>query len=437
VRGLVRRIGAATPADRDRAVDAPRAFAILGVVLGHWMVTALDADSGTLRGASPPPYMPAFTPLSWVFQALTILFLVGGLVSARSYVSAWAKGIGYGRWLGTRLSRLFRPVAVVLAVWTVAVVVMLAVGVDDLTLYTLCKLVLSPLRFLLVFAVLTALTPLATRLHPLWPFAVMLHVDVIRFGLDGREWLDSVNVLAGWFVPYCLGAAWARGAVRSRVTHWTMLLGGTAACAGLVVWAGYCPAMVGVPGHGISNLDPPNLASVTLGAAQCGAALLLLGPLRRVLDRPGAWAAVAVVNLSAMTIFLWHQTSMIAVTAIACSPSTDAPTSPRALPDRAPTVSSPAPFRWPRRCGRWTACATTCGWTASTSSRPMSRGPRGPFCQAPEAPCCATGPPCCWRSRSATWRSTTSSRSSSSAAWAISTTPCIAGATAVGSRSPK
>jgi hypothetical protein len=70
-----------------------------------------------------------------------------------------------------------------------------------------------------------------------------------------------------------------------------------------------------VPGAEISNLNPPTLAAVTFGLAQCGAALLLLGPLRRTLARPAAWAAVALVNLSAMTVFLWHQTALIAVTA--------------------------------------------------------------------------------------------------------------------------
>jgi hypothetical protein len=73
--------------------------------------------------------------------------------------------------------------------------------------------------------------------------------------------------------------------------------------------------MVGVPGGRISNLDPPSLAAVAFGLAQCGAALLLLGPLRRALRRPAVWAVVAVVNLSAMTVFLWHQTAMIIVTA--------------------------------------------------------------------------------------------------------------------------
>src|SRR5690606_37588456 len=47
-----------------------------------------------------------------------------------------------------------------------------------------------------------------------------------------------------------------------------------------------------------------------------GAARLLADPLRRVLRRPLAWAAVAMVNVHAITIFLWHQTAMIAVTAL-------------------------------------------------------------------------------------------------------------------------
>ncbi|MCW7945893.1 acyltransferase [Streptomyces hygroscopicus] len=316
MRDIVRRIDAATPPDRDRAVDALRGLAILGVVLGHWLVTALVTDSGTLHGASPLQYMPQLTPISWVFQTLAVFFLVGGQVGAKSYAVARAQGTTYPRWLGTRIARLFRPAAVLLLVWTVAVVVMLAAGVDWVTLYTLCKRVLSPLWFLLVFAGLTAATPLVAKLHPLWPLAVVLHIDLIRFGLHGPDWLSNVNVAAGWLVPYCLGAAWAREGLHNRATGWTLLLGGAAVTTGLILWAGYPASMVGVPGQQISNLDPPNLASVTFGLAQCGAALLLLGPLRRVLARPAAWAAVALVNLSAMTIFLWHQTAMMAVTAL-------------------------------------------------------------------------------------------------------------------------
>ncbi|MFE6914671.1 acyltransferase family protein [Streptomyces rubiginosohelvolus] len=312
--GLVARIEAATPPGRDRAVDALRALAILGVVGGHWLVTALVADSGTVRGASPLTAMPHLTPVSWVFQTLAVFFLVGGMVAARSWDSARKRGVPYGRWVGGRLARLFRPVAAVLVVWTLAAGAMLASGVGESTVRALAKLVWSPLWFLLVFAALTALTPLVARLHPLWPLVVVLHVDLVRLGLDGPRELGWVNVVAGWLVPYCLGALVARGGLRGRTSRWALLLGGAVAAIALVLWAGYPASMVGVPGGRISNLDPPSLAAVAFGLAQCGAALLLLGPLRRVLRRPTAWAVVAVVNLAAMTVFLWHQTAMIVVT---------------------------------------------------------------------------------------------------------------------------
>ncbi|MFI6404885.1 acyltransferase [Streptomyces sp. NPDC050548] len=309
------RLDAATPPDRDRAVDALRAFAILGVVLGHWLVTALVADGGTLHTTSPLRDMPWLAPISWIFQTLAVFFLVGGHVATRGYASARARGTTYGQWLAARLSRLFTPVAAVLVVWTVTALALLLSGTDFDTVRALVKLALSPMWFLVVFAGLTAATPLLTRLNPLWPLAVVLHVDLIRFGLGGPSWLGWVNVAAGWLVPYTLGAAWTRGELDRARAGWVLLAGGTAATAALVLWAGYPASMVGVPGTTISNLDPPTLAAVTFGLAQCGLALLLRDRLRRALRRPLAWSAVALVNLSAMTVFLWHQTALMATTA--------------------------------------------------------------------------------------------------------------------------
>ncbi|GGT38931.1 acyltransferase family protein [Streptomyces purpureus] len=314
MRELIHRIDRATPPDRDRAADALRAFAILGVVLGHWLVTALVADSGTLRAASPLQHMPYLAPVSWVLQSLAVFFFVGGMVAARSHASALARGTRHRAWLAGRLARLFRPVPALLGLWTVAAVALTATGTDTKTLHTLLKLVLSPFWFLLVFATLTAATPLAARIGPLWPFAVVLHVDLIRFGLGGPEELGWVNVAAGWLVPYALGTLWARGELGRRAA-WLMTLGGAAATAALVLWAGYPAAMVGVPGAPVSNLNPPTLAAVCFGIAQCGLALLLLEPLHRAMRRPALWAATALLNLSAMTLFLWHQTALMAVTA--------------------------------------------------------------------------------------------------------------------------
>ncbi|MEU2623617.1 acyltransferase [Streptomyces sp. NPDC007157] len=315
VRLLAHRIDTATPPDRDRAVDALRAFAILGVVLGHWLVTALVADGGRLHTSSPLQQLPWLAPISWIFQTLAVFFLVGGHVATRSHITAQSDGTPYHRWLTSRLSRLFKPVAAVLTLWTIATTALLLSGTDVTTVHTLAKLALSPLWFLVVFAALTAATPLVARLNPLWPLAVVLHVDLLRFGFGAPPALGWVNLAAGWLVPYTLGAAWTRGELDQPHAGWVLLVGGTAATAGLVACAGYPASMVGVPGASVSNLDPPTLAAVTFGLAQCGLALLLRERLRRTMRRPLAWAAVALVNLSAMTIFLWHQTALMATTA--------------------------------------------------------------------------------------------------------------------------
>lgn len=207
---LADRIDAATPASRDRSVDALRAFAILGVVLGHWLVTALTTANGGLSTTSPLAHMSVLAPVSWVFQTLAVFFLVGGHVAAQGYASARGRGVSYGAWIGQRLRRLFRPVAAVVTLWAITSGGMLLGGVDFDTVRSLVKLVLSPLWFLLVFAALTAATPLVARLNPLWPAAVVAGVDVWRFGFAGPEWIGWVNVAAGWLVPYTLGAAWSR-----------------------------------------------------------------------------------------------------------------------------------------------------------------------------------------------------------------------------------
>jgi len=319
IRGLAARIDAATPPHRDRTVDALRALAIAGVILGHWLVTALVLGSaktgGTVHDASPLASLPALTPASWIFQTLAVFFLVGGYAAARSYTG------DYLSWLRKRLARLTRPVAVFVAVWLPLAIALSLGGMARPTERTVLTLVLDPLWFLGVFAVLTALTPLAVAMvrrlgacAACVPAAVVAAVDLLRFGLGGPAWVGWINVAAGWMVPYLLGIAWARGSFRGWRVPALMLAGGAAATAALVVWAGYPASMVGVNGQAISNLNPPTLAAVTFGIAQVGLALLLREPLARWMRRPLAWAAIATVNLSAMTLYLWHQTAFLAVT---------------------------------------------------------------------------------------------------------------------------
>jgi Acyltransferase family len=318
-RHLARRLDAATPPHRDRAVDALRALAIAGVIGGHWLVTALvSSRGGGLSDNSPLASMPWLAPLSWIFQTLAVFFLVGGYAAARSYRGE------YLPWLRKRLIRLARPVAALAAVWIPVTIGMIAAGVSSATIHTLLFLVISPLWFLGVYAGLTALTPFVIKLvrrfgasAAIFPVSLVAATDLLRFGLNGPSWLGWINLPAGWLVPYLLGIAWAHGSLAGRRVPALMLAGGAAATAALIAWAGYPASMVGVNGAHISNLNPPTLAAVTFGIAQCGLALLLRDRLARLMRRPLAWAAIALVNLSAMTLFLWHQTAFVTVSSLA------------------------------------------------------------------------------------------------------------------------
>ncbi|WP_240809763.1 acyltransferase [Actinomadura sp. WMMA1423] len=298
--------------DRDGAVDALRAFAILGVVLGHWLVTALvvDGPSHRLHVTSPLKTMPELTPISWVLQTLAVFFFVGGYSAAKSL----RPGEPWSRRLLRRLARFARPLPALVIVWIPVAAALSWAGFPGGGIRVLIELVLSPLWFLCVYVVLTALTPLvAAAWHRFGiagaavPVAATAGIDLGRFTLGAPGWTGWATVLTAWLLPFYLGIGWADGALRSRRAGLALLAGGTAAAVLLVLLAGYPASMVGVPGAAVSNLSPPTLAAVAFGLAQTGLAVLLHGPLTRWTRRAGARTVIAAANRSAMRIYLWHQ----------------------------------------------------------------------------------------------------------------------------------
>jgi hypothetical protein len=300
-------------------VDALRVLAILGVVLGHWLVTAFVSDgSGRMHVTSPLKAMPELAPISWVFQTLAVFFLVGGYSAAK----ARRPGEAWGSLMRRRLVRFARPLPVLAAAWVPVAAGLWWAGFSAGTVRTMVELVLSPLWFLCVYVVLTAFTPViaaAWERFGLRGAAVLVAatavIDLGRFALDTPGWTGWASVLTAWLLPFYLGLGWAGGALRGRA-GFLLLGGGTAATALLVVFAGYPASMVGVPGAAVSNLSPPTLAAVAFGLAQTGLAVLLHGPLTRWTRHARVRSAVGTFGRSAMTVFLWHQTALMGVTTV-------------------------------------------------------------------------------------------------------------------------
>ncbi|MEU6821477.1 acyltransferase [Streptomyces atriruber] len=322
LRGTASAIDAKTPAHRDRAIDGLRALALLAVPTGHWLLGGFTLDSdGALHNASPLASFGFLSPVSWVLQMLGIFFLVGGYASTLSYRRARARGESTGGWLRGRLARLGRPVLGVTAVWAALIPTLSALGVPGATLHTASTLVIQPLWFVGVYAVITALTPwcirAAERLKG-WAAVPLLGsvavVDFLRYGPYAEampSWLSLLNLLPGWLFAYQLGVCWGEKRLGKRGA-WLLLVGGTALFAALLLLFHYPASMVGVPGEARTNSHPPSLLVLALAAAQSGAAILLRDRIGRLLRRPALWAPVVVINLSAMTILCWHQTALLA-----------------------------------------------------------------------------------------------------------------------------
>ncbi|MEU6232459.1 acyltransferase [Kitasatospora sp. NPDC047058] len=322
---------ARTPDTRDRGLDGLRALALLAVPVGHWLLGGFTRSAdGALHNASPLGALGFFAPVSWVLQLLGVFFLVGGHSSVRSLERARARaraaggdGTGFAGWLWARAVRLLRPVLGVAAVWALLVPLLGWLGVPDDTVRTGSVLVVQPLWYIAVYLGLTALTPLcvaaARRLRG-WSAGLLVAavavVDLLRYGPWAEavpSWLGLLNVLPGWLFGYQLGVLWAQGRL-GRPAARLLLAGGGALFALLLLAFHYPASMVGVPGAGRTNSHPPSLLVPALAAVQCGAAVLLRERLGRLLERrPLLWLPVVVLNLSAMTVFCWHQSAMLAV----------------------------------------------------------------------------------------------------------------------------
>ncbi len=252
-------------------------------------------------------------PLTWLLVVIPLFFFVGGYANRRSWEGTQRRGEGYATFVDRRVHRVLAPAG--LYVGVVAVLGLLIDRAEGMGIRALGGLFYQPLWFLGAYLCVAALTPLTLRMHRrMGPAALGVLAALVVVGDVGRfalavEAAGYANVLLVWVLVHQVGYFYADGRLVRKVPV-MMAAGGLAATALLVVLGPHTSSMVGVTDGPVGNMHPPTLAIATLGIAQIGIALMLRDPLTRWLQRPAVWRAVVVVNLSVVSIYLWHQAAL-------------------------------------------------------------------------------------------------------------------------------
>jgi len=313
-------IAAATPASRDRYIDALRVLALGGVIMGHYLMGVVSWAPGEPIGFTNILELEPWT--RWgtlILQVMPLFFAVGGFAHAVAWRSLARRNGGYADYVAARVGRLIKPALIYVGVWMVAGLVIAQLWPQTAPIL---QLVGQLLWFIGIYLIAAAFAPALLRAHDrfgIWALVALVAaaaaVDVIRLtGInDGVKWLNFAFV---WLAIHQLGFFYADGAhnrIGSRRLGAAMFVTGTAALILLVTLGPYGISMVSFAGEELSNLTPPTVALLAFAIAQVGVALLVRGWATRRLERPRTWKAVVIAGSVAMTAFLWHFTALVAV----------------------------------------------------------------------------------------------------------------------------
>ncbi|WP_199424116.1 acyltransferase family protein [Actinotalea solisilvae] len=314
-----RDIAAVTPAARDRYVDLLRAAAIVVVVAGHWTVSAVTVHDGELGWINLLQVAAWTAPLTWLFQVMPVVFLVGGYANGASWETHRRRGGTAAAWVRSRALRLLRPTAPFLLALVGGYAAAAVAGADPRITRAAVWLAAISLWFLVVYLAVVALGPLLLAAHARWglatvavPATLVAVGDVLRL-TTGSAVPGAAAYLLAWVAVHQLGVAWRAGRLtRSPRTAWALVGGGLTALVLLTGPGPYGVTMVGAaPPPDLDNTAPPTLALLTLAATHTGLVLLVRRPADRWLARPRAWAAVVRVNAVALTLYLWHMVPVV------------------------------------------------------------------------------------------------------------------------------
>ena len=303
--------------DRDPFIDFVRGASLVVVVLWHWVFTVLVWQDDGPHASNPIGFTSGLYLATWLLQVMPLFFFVGGWAHTVALARFEAAGRGLvWRFTGQRLVSLTRPAIALAAAWW-AVGVLVAALLDVEWTGRAVLLILSPLWFLVVYALLVALLPLSTWLHRrfdvlvlVWAAGLAALVDVARFRW-GWDALGLLNMVLVWGLCHQLGFFYDRLARAPRQVAWSMAFGGLFTLSALVFSGLYPGSMVGVPGDRLSNMAPPTVCIAALLVLQVGAAMLVRPWVTERLETRSSWQrATRGMSLVALPLYLFHSTGM-------------------------------------------------------------------------------------------------------------------------------
>ncbi|ACZ23440.1 hypothetical protein Sked_35530 [Sanguibacter keddieii DSM 10542] len=324
-----------TAGSRDRFADLLRTLALGAVVLGHWTMAAIGRDAeGGLVVDNVLNSERWLWPLTWVLVLIPLFFFVGGFSNATSWSRVVERTTGptgeapgplrlWVVFVRRRLGGLLRPLVPFVLLVAAVVAVALALGAPPGLTRTVTVVVVMPLWFVAVFAVLALVAPVMLRLHRRygWRVVVALSLAVLVVELvlmvSGEAAVGYANYVLVWGTAQQLGFAYADGSLqrlpRRAVAWWAVLV--LVALAAVTASPWWAESMIGLSGER-SNFSPPGIVPLLLGLVQIPVALLLRPVVAPLLDRPRTARALDAASGSSMRAFLWHLPVMVAVTGV-------------------------------------------------------------------------------------------------------------------------
>lgn len=336
-----------TPADRDRVVDAARAFSLLIVVAGHAFMAVVAWKNGVPKIGNLLAAYPWTQALTWILQIMPLFYFAGGAANTVSWDRHLARGGKYPAWMWSRTQRLLRPLWVYLTI-AGCIAALVAVLAPPRISTPLMFLMTQLLWFLGSYILVTALTPLfrPTSSHRglLVTFGLLLGcglLDALRLFAGWPAAIGLVNFVLVWSIPAYLGSLRTHGILArcSRTFLVAVVLFNLVTNTLLIRFGPWPLSLVGMPGEPITNMAPPSVILAIHSVTLVALLTLLNGALTRILNRPKVWRSTTAVNLVAMTLYLWHLPVLMGLIVLSHLLNLDRPT-------RIGMDGYPVPFGW-------------------------------------------------------------------------------------------